>query len=67
MFSTRAVNHEVNRLHVRGLRALVNDEDSTFNNMLSKTKNTAIHVKNIQKLIIEFYKYLYDLSAPIMK
>ena len=49
------------------MRALVNDEDSTFNNMLSKTKNTAIHVKNIQKLIIEFYKYLYDLSAPIMK
>ena len=67
MFSTRAVNHEVNRLHVRGLRALVNDEDSTFNNMLSKTKNATIHVKNIQKLIIEFYKYLCDLSDPIMK
>ena len=67
MFSTRAVNHEVNRLHVRGLRALLTDEDSTFNNMLSKTENTTIHVKNIQKLIIEFYKFLYDLSAPIMK
>ena len=67
MFSTRAVNHEVNRLHVRGLRALLTDEDSTFNNMLSKTKNTTIHVKNIQKLMIESYKYLYGLSASIMK
>ena len=25
-----------------------------------------IHVKNVQKLMIEFYKYLYDLSPPIM-
>ena len=35
--------------------------------MLSKSNDTTIHVKNIQKLMIEFYKYLYGLSAPIMK
>ena len=35
--------------------------------MLSKSNDTAIHVKNIQKLIIEFYKYLCDLSNPITK
>ena len=35
--------------------------------MLSKSNVTTIHVKNIQKLIIEFYKSLYGLSAPIMK
>ena len=67
MFSTRAVNHKINRLHERGLRALPNDETSTFNDMLSKSNNTTIHVKNIQKLMIEFYKYLCGLSAPIMK
>ena len=44
MFSTRKVNHKINRLHERGLRVLLNDEAS-----------------------IEFYKYLYGLSAPIMK
>ena len=32
-----------------------------------KSNDTTIHVKNIQKLMIEFYKYLYGLSAPIMK
>ena len=37
MFSTRAVNHKINRLHERGLRALLNDETSTFNDMLSKS------------------------------
>ena len=67
MFSTRKVNHEINRLHERGLRALLNDQTSTFNDMLSKSNDTTIYVKNIQKLMSEFYKYIYDLLAPIMK
>ena len=66
-FSTRAVNHIINRLYERGLRALLNDEASTFNDMVSKSNDTAIHVRNIQKLIIEFYKYLSGHSAPTMK
>ena len=67
MFSTRAVNHKINRLHERGLRTLLNDETSTFNDMLSKSNDTTIYVKNIQKLIIEFCKYLYGLSDSKMK
>ena len=31
--------------------------------MLSKSSDTTIHVR----LMIEFFKYLYDLSSPIMK
>ena len=58
MSSTRAV---------RGFRALLNDEILTFKDMLSKSNDNTIHVKNIQKLMIEFHKYLYGLSAPIMK
>ena len=67
MFSTRAINHKINRLHERELTALLSDENSTFQDKLSKSNDTAMHVKNIQKLIIEFYKYLYTLSSPIMK
>ena len=67
MFSTRAVNHKTNRLHERGLRALLNDDTSTFNGMVSKSDNTNIHVKNIKKLMIKYYKYLYRLLATIMK
>ena len=66
-FSARAANHKISRLHERGLGALLNDETSTFNDMLSKSKDTNIHVKNIRKLMIEFYKHLYALSVPIMK
>ena len=67
MFSTRAVNHKTNRLHERELRALLNDDTSTFNGMVSKSDNTNVHVKNIKKLMIKFYKYLYRLLATIMK
>ena len=67
MFTIRKVNHKINRLHERGLIALLNDKTSTFNDMLSKSNDTTINVKNIQKLMIEFYKYLHGLSAPIMK
>ena len=67
MFSTRAVNHEINRLHERGLRATLYDETTPFNDMLSESNDTTIHVKGIQILMIEFYKYLYCLPAPIMK
>ena len=67
MFSTREINHKINKLHERGLRALLNDETSTFNDMLSKSNDTTIHLKKLQKLMIEFCKYLYGLSAPIMK
>ena len=35
--------------------------------MLSKSNDTTIHVKTIKKLMIEFYKYLYGLSALIME
>ena len=62
-----AVNYKINRLHERGLRVLLNDETSTFNDMLSKSNDTTIHVKNIQKLMIKLYKHLYGLSASIMK
>ena len=53
MFSTREVNHKINRFHERGLKALLHDETSTFNDMLLKSNNTTIHVKNIQTLMIE--------------
>ena len=49
MFSTRAANQKINRLHER--RALLNHETSTFNNMLSKSNDTTIHVKKYSKIL----------------
>ena len=50
MFISRAVNHKINRFHERGLRALLNDETSTFYDMLSKINDTAIHLKIILQI-----------------
>ena len=50
MFSTREINHKINKLHERGLRALLNDETSTFNDMLSKSNDTTIHLKKVTKI-----------------
>ena len=44
MFSIRAVNHKINRLHEGGLGALLNNETSTFNDMLSKSNDAVFHV-----------------------
>ena len=35
--------------------------------MLSKSNGATIHVKKVQKLMIEFYKYLSGLSDPMIK
>ena len=43
MHSTRAVNHNINKLHERRLRAaLLNYGTSTFNDMLPKSNDTTI-------------------------
>ena len=38
MFSRTTVNHRIRRLQEAGLRALLNDETSTFRDMVSKSK-----------------------------
>ena len=67
MFSTKAVNHKINRFHERRLKTLLNDEASKFNGIQSKGNGTNIHAKNIQKMMIDVYNYLYSLSAHIMR
>ena len=39
------VIHKINKLHERGLRALLNYGTSTFNDMLSKSNDNIIHAK----------------------
>ena len=47
MFITRVVNHKINKLHERGLIALLSNETSIFNEMLLKNNDAAIHVKKL--------------------
>ena len=58
MFCGKTTNDEVNRVHKRALRVLLNDYDSSFEELLHRNEEVTIHKKNLQKLILEVYRYV---------
>ena len=46
----------VNRVHKRALRVLLNDYDSSFEELIHKNEEVTIHEKNLQKLMLEVYR-----------
>ena len=58
MFCGRAANKEINRLHKRALRILLQDYDASFNELLIRNEEKTVHVQNLQKLMIEVNKPL---------
>ena len=49
-------NHKINSTHKRALRILHNDYDSSLDKLLKKSDTVAIHIKNLQKLMLEIDK-----------
>ena len=68
MFTSRKSNNLINRIHERTLRLLncCQPEATEYKELLSISNEFTIHDQNIQKLMIEVYKYINDLSPPIM-
>ena len=58
MFSGKSSNNEINRLHKRALRVLMDDYGSTFEELPQKKGEQTIHTKNLQTLLLEVYKCL---------
>ena len=68
MFHNRTLNHKINKLHVRALRIVYNDEVLSFQEMLDKDRSVTIHHRNLQKLAIEMYKIKNQMSPiPMQK
>ena len=65
-FCSRRSNNLINKLQERALRVVYNDYDSSFNELLGKANENAIHINNIYILITEIFKFLNGLSPPIM-
>ena len=57
---------KINKLYERSLRLYHNDYTSSYDKLLSKQDLVNIHVRNIQQLMIEIFKYLKGTSPPIM-
>ena len=52
----RAAAKDLNRTLKRALRILYNDYSSSFEELLQKSNECIIHVKNLKKLMLEVYK-----------
>ena len=67
MFTSRTLNHRINRIHERALRIAFNDQSSSFEDLLCRDNSVTIHVRNLQTLAIELYKIVNNISPEIMK
>ena len=53
-------------LHERCLRIIYNDKQSSFTELLNKDNSASIHIKNIQRVAIEMFRFYNGLSPPLV-
>ena len=58
MFCGKPTSDMANRVHKRALRVLLSDYDSSIEELLHKNEEVTIHEKNLQKLMLEVYRYV---------
>ena len=66
MFCSRQMKNMINKIHERALRIVLNDHISDFETIRRNMNDTTVHHRNIQTLMIEFFKIKYDLAPPII-
>ena len=66
MFTSKGCNKRIDRIHERALRLILNNDESSFYDMLSTFNKKSIHQRCISVLLTEVYKYPNDLSRELM-
>ena len=66
IFCGKQWNKEINRVHKRALQVLLGDHESTFECLLAKNNEIAIHTKNLQRLMTEVYTSLNQESPSFL-
>ena len=64
IFCGKTANEEVNRVHKGALRVLLNDYDSTFEELLHRNEEVTIHVKICKNLCYRYTNVL-PLATPL--
>ena len=67
MFCDRQTNNRTNRIHEKSLRLSYDDYRSNFQTLLQKDNSTSTHDKNLQLLLTEIYKTIYNHNPSFMK
>ena len=66
MNHSRKLNNRINIIHERALRVVYNDENSTFDELLTKDNSVKVHDRNLQVLVTEIFKVKMGVSPVIM-
>ena len=66
MCHSRSINARINRIHEHALRIVYDDNNSSFNELLVKSRSVKIHHRNLQLIAIEIYKAFNNLSSSLM-
>ena len=66
MFCNRSSMNKINKIHERTLRLKLNNHSDSFSELLSISKDTTIHQRCINFLMVEVYKFLHSDSPEIM-
>ena len=53
-------------LYERCLRIIYNDKQSFFSELLNKNSSVSVHIRNIQRIAIEMFRFYNGLSPPLM-
>ena len=67
MFCGKASNDLVNSVHKRALRALYNDFESNYVDLLAKGNHKNIHELNVKKLSVKVYKCINRDCPEVLK
>ena len=65
MLHSHRNNNIIRNLHERCLRLIYNDENSSYEELLTKDGSVFIHHRNVQALATEFYKIKNGLSPEL--
>ena len=64
--TNKSSNNEINRIHKRALRVLLDDYGSTFEELLQKRGEHTIHTRSLQTLLVEVYKCLTSKNPSFL-
>ena len=66
MFSSKANDGLINRIHKRALRCVYRDYESSLEALLEKDGSFKFHVRNLRTLMLEVFKTLHHLNPEFM-
>ena len=66
MFTSKGLNKKRNRIHEKSLRLVLNDHQSTLDEVLDTLNEKTVHQQYINSLMTEEYKFLNGYSPDIM-